>query len=331
MTTKALKGVNLGGWLILEKWMTPSVFKGSDAIDEYTLSQTAAGRAAIKSHRKNFIKEADFKWMKNNGIEIIRVPVGYWLFESIDNLVPHVKYLDWVMDMAAKYDIEVLIDLHGLKGSQNGRDHSGKSGKSEWFDYEEYRYESVEVLAKIAARYADHPKFWGLQVINEPFPKLFNVKLRSYYKQSADRLQSILKHTRLIFSDSFTPRLISGAVTSNHIAPVMDVHVYQPFRPWVKLATVSFFLRWLKWQKNLYRRLSKEQPIIIGEWSGVIRHEDLTKIPEAQHDEVTKQFIQAQLDIYNTTAAWFYWSYKTEEDGTWNYRSLVERGMISIK
>lgn len=30
---KKLRGVNLGGWLLLEKWITPSLFDGLDATD----------------------------------------------------------------------------------------------------------------------------------------------------------------------------------------------------------------------------------------------------------------------------------------------------------
>ena len=36
-TTRAkLRGVNLGGWLVLEKWMVPSLFEGLAATDETT-------------------------------------------------------------------------------------------------------------------------------------------------------------------------------------------------------------------------------------------------------------------------------------------------------
>jgi glucan 1,3-beta-glucosidase len=31
---RRLSGVSLGGWLVLEKWMTPSLFAGLDATDE---------------------------------------------------------------------------------------------------------------------------------------------------------------------------------------------------------------------------------------------------------------------------------------------------------
>lgn len=32
-----IKGVNLGNWLVLEKWMNPSIFAGTSAADEYYL------------------------------------------------------------------------------------------------------------------------------------------------------------------------------------------------------------------------------------------------------------------------------------------------------
>ena len=32
-----VKGVNLGNWLVLEKWMSPVVFAGTTAEDEYYL------------------------------------------------------------------------------------------------------------------------------------------------------------------------------------------------------------------------------------------------------------------------------------------------------
>lgn len=329
MSNSALKGVNLGGWLLLEKWMTPDVFRDSSAEDEYTLSQSASGREAIKRHHASFIQESDFQWMQQHGVEAIRLPVGYWLFESDEHLTPHIQYVDWVMDMAKKYDIEVLIDLHGLKGSQNGRDHSGKSGQAEWFNVAQYREQTIETLVRIAERYAGHPKFWGLQLINEPFPKIFNRKLRLFYKAAASRLAPIIPGTRIIFSDSFTPRLMSGALSRAEAQnSVMDIHVYHPFRPWVPFVSLEVFFRWLARQKRLYTRLSKQQPLIIGEWSGVIRHEHLEKVPEQERRALEKEYIRMQEDVFDDTLATFYWTYKTQEHGIWNYRSLIEANII---
>lgn len=32
-----VKGVNLGNWLVLEKWMSPGLFEGTTAEDEHNL------------------------------------------------------------------------------------------------------------------------------------------------------------------------------------------------------------------------------------------------------------------------------------------------------
>jgi len=33
--------------------------------------------------------------------------------------------IEWAMDLFHKYGIKVLLDVHGVKGSQNGYDNSG--------------------------------------------------------------------------------------------------------------------------------------------------------------------------------------------------------------
>jgi len=65
-----IHGVNLGGWLVLEKWIKPGLFEGQTAEDEYTLCQ-ALGKekatALLKEHRDTWITADDFKWLKARG------------------------------------------------------------------------------------------------------------------------------------------------------------------------------------------------------------------------------------------------------------------------
>ena len=77
-----IRGVNLGGWLLLERWITPSVFGDSQARDEFSLCSELGAEAAsvLKIHRDNFITEADFAWIANHGLNAVRLPVGYWVF-----------------------------------------------------------------------------------------------------------------------------------------------------------------------------------------------------------------------------------------------------------
>lgn len=331
MIDKKLRGVNLGGWLVLEKWMTPSLFVGTDAKDEFSLSLSEEGKRRIRKHRATFLTESDFVWLREEGINAVRIPVGYWVLEENAPYLAGVEHLDWAMEMCVRYDIEAIIDVHGLNGSQNGQDHSGKAGKARWLKEKSLRNSSLDSLEAIAKRYRENPKLWGFQIINEPKLGIFQFKLRAYYKRAYTRVHSLLhEHTRIIFSDAFTPRLLSGALKRSRRV-VMDVHSYHMATPLANYMSIAFYFRKLRHRGALFRRLSKTQPIIIGEWSSVISHEVLSKIPVENRDAITRQHVDIQLATFEPFAGWFYWSYKTESNDRWNFRAQIESENIHFK
>lgn len=328
-----LRGVNLGGWLILEKWMTPSVFAGTDAADEYTFMQTPGARKTLRYHQKNFIREEDFKWMKENGINAVRIPVGYWVFDGDDPFVPCIGRLDWGFRMAEKYGLQVVISMHGAPGSQNGRDHSGRAGRAEWYRSESHRQRTIDVLVRLAQRYRDSEALWGVQMLNEPRVGLFQWKLRNFYNEAYRQLAAIVRPpTRIIFHDAFTPRLMSNAVWPADNAPVcMDIHWYQFLvRPWRRLPMPWYNALILRSHGRLIRRLQKWQQVIIGEWSAVIATDTLRRYPKERHEPMMDAFAEEQLRAFEVADGWFYWSYKTEGRGIWNFRSMVEDGRIEM-
>lgn len=63
---KVLRGVALGGWLVIEPWIRPSLFANTSAevIDEWTFgaqADRAAATAALEAHWSSFVSEDDFK------------------------------------------------------------------------------------------------------------------------------------------------------------------------------------------------------------------------------------------------------------------------------
>ena len=67
---KMIKGVNLGNWLVLEKWMNPALFQGTTAEDEFNLPlqlPKEVYEARIRIHRSEYITERDFVQMKSLG------------------------------------------------------------------------------------------------------------------------------------------------------------------------------------------------------------------------------------------------------------------------
>ncbi len=327
-----LRGVNLGGWLMLERWMTPSLFDGTDAIDEHTFMQTKGAARKVETHRKSFITEADFKWLSQNGINAVRIPVGYWVFTADGPYMPTIGYLDWAVKMAKKHGLKVLIDLHGAPGSQNGHDHSGKVGVAEWYHERSYRAKTVEILAKIAEHYANEPTVWGIELLNEPKIGLFQWKLRRFYREAYKSISNVGRlGLVVVFHDAFTPRLLSGALRVDPRFPVvMDVHWYH-FLDWLfRWRSVESYFRKLGRRFRVIKWLQRRQPVIIGEWSMVLSDKAMKKYPKSEERDLFRRNGRLQLEAYGHAAGWFYWTYKTEEPGIWHFRSLVEKGDLQL-
>ena len=71
-----IKGVNLGNWLVLEKWMSPALFEGTTAEDEYYLPlqlPKEVYEARIKIHRSEYITERDFAAIRRIGLNTVRI------------------------------------------------------------------------------------------------------------------------------------------------------------------------------------------------------------------------------------------------------------------
>ncbi|KAF9532615.1 glycoside hydrolase family 5 protein [Crepidotus variabilis] len=138
-----IRGVNIGGWLVLEPWITPSLFDatGNDKIiDEFTLGQyldPGKAQTLLQQHWSTWITEDDFVQIAAAGLNHVRIPIGYWSIpltssdtkESTDSS-PYVTgawdFLLRAVSWANNHGLQVIIDLHGAPGSQNGYDNSGE-------------------------------------------------------------------------------------------------------------------------------------------------------------------------------------------------------------
>lgn len=323
-----LRGVNLGGWLVLERWMTPSLFEGTDAADEWSFMKTNDAVKRLRRHRDTFITEEDFIWIAKNGFNAIRLPVGYWIIRPEEPYIEGITYVDWAFRMAEKYKLSVLLDLHGAPESQNGHDHSGRSGAADWFHSEGARVKTIEILQQLHERYKDSPSYWGLQLLNEPKIGVFHRTLRSFYRQAASVIDG---DKYIVFHDAFTPRLLSG-VLKNNSRSVMDIHFYHMTSFVARFMSAKRFIAICRWMYGrTLRYVSKKQPVIIGEWSIVLKGDKLEKYTAQEARELMRVFGQTQLEIYEMYCeGWFYWSYKTENPDIWNARSLVEDGALRV-
>ena len=321
-----MKGVNLGGWLVLERFITPSVFKDTDAKDEYSLSILGEKyRKRIKKHHENFVTESDFKWLSQH-VELLRIPIGYWIFGGEKPYIGAIKQLDWAFKMAKKYELKILIDIHGAPGSQNGLAHSGRVGECSWLDDETCRVQSLEMTTRIVKRYSENPSFWGIELLNEPklTAKSFWQYI-SYYKKAKKQITISNPKLKIFISDWYVPFL--GLFAACLLRVGLDCHIYPSFGGVKKRSKVEIFSRTkrMKWFLSL---ASLFRPVIVGEWS-VVMGQTYRQLPsQAEKKEILKEYAKLQLDCYDQALAWFYFPYESEGRGTWSFKDMVEQEII---
>ncbi|KAF5348585.1 hypothetical protein D9756_009619 [Leucocoprinus leucothites] len=135
------RGVNLGGWLVTEPFIVPALYEkyvnnsgGTPVVDEWTLSVAMGKNLAheMEDHYKTFITEEDFADIAAAGLNWVRIPVGFWAIETINDepflVGTSWKYFLKAIQWGRKYGIRIYLDLHALPGSQNGWNHSGRAG-----------------------------------------------------------------------------------------------------------------------------------------------------------------------------------------------------------
>ena len=115
-----VRGVNLGGWFVLEPWITPSMFsEGDSVVDEYTYTQKlgkSQAQSNLENHWNSWITQDDFNQIAGAGLNHVRIPIGYWAVAPLDG-DPYVQGQLTVLDKAITWargaGIKVLLDLHG--------------------------------------------------------------------------------------------------------------------------------------------------------------------------------------------------------------------------
>lgn len=327
---QTLKGVNLGGWFVLEKWMTPSLFAGTKARNEFELSQSKQGRERIKKHHRSFIAKQDLVWLKQQGVEILRVPIGHWTLGGDGRYVDATERLDWLMDTSLSLGFKVLLDLHAAPGAQNRAEHSGSGNtminehSTSWLNDKFAQQETIELLKRVALRYHDSPNLWGIQLLNEPAVDLTGLKLARFYRRAYRAVTKDAKPgTHIVFSDGYAPLRLTNCFwlrAKRGFPVVLDVHIYQVFGKRNKRKTFEQHMRRLRWTRLFLGFLRMQQPVIIGEWSAML--------PIATSADKTKRYIDAQRRTFDGSLAQFFWNYKTESDGRWNYRDQAEKELV---
>ncbi|XP_054805542.1 probable glucan 1,3-beta-glucosidase A [Prosopis cineraria] len=187
----------------------------------------------LQDHWNTYIAEEDFRFMSENGLTAVRIPVGWWIAHDPNPPKPFVggslAALDNAFTWAQNHGMKVIVDLHAVQGSQNGNDHSGtRDGYTEWGD--SYITDTVAVIDFLAERYGNKPSLGGIELMNEPKlgPNLDSLK--KYYQKAYDAVRKHSEMAHVIMSkplDHGSKEFLSFVGSFNGV--VIDVHYYNVF------------------------------------------------------------------------------------------------------
>ena len=198
-----LRGINLGNWLVPEGYMIKFRNANSPRRINSTLTELIGPdevRIFWKKYRDNYITKEDITFIKNIGLNSIRVPFSYRLFVSEDQTLrfdgPGMEMLERVVRWCREEQLYVIFDMHCAPGGQTGDNIDDSDGYPFLFESAESQDLTVRLWREIAARFADEPTVLGYDLLNEPIAPYFDVaklngRLEPLYKRIVASIREV--------------------------------------------------------------------------------------------------------------------------------------------
>ena len=366
-SSSILRGVNLGGWLVLEPWMNSDVFTGAfaNAVDQWTFDSIDGASTALTQHWETWYTQDDINTLAESGINALRIPIGYWAYDNTGT--PYLQgadaYLEKAIGWAQAKNMKVWIDCHGSPGSQNGEDHSGHAGSINWQTKSNLDL-STTILETIATKYgtaAYADTVVGIELTNEPAyagNNQFSTTL-SWTNSTFFAVKPLIENQNLqiIMHDAWAStsewKSTAAGLNNGGNSFGIDTHLYQVFTPAQKALTNEQHISAACDYSATLSTGSALFPFFVGEWSAaanicvysegntVAQPGDATSsCPSGSQgqtsnssswNEATKQetrkYIEAQLDTYEAHSSGYFF-WSAKGPGAWSYLDMSAAGVF---
>ena len=205
-----LRGINLGNWLLPEGYM----FKFEVATAHWQIQQVikelvgpAEALEFWKQYYNSYVTRDDIRYIKDLGLNSIRVPFNYKLLTPEDYpgiwLEQGFTLLDSVIAWAKQEELYVILDMHAAPGGQTGTNIDDSPGHPWLFESSASQDRTIAIWRKIATRYRDEPTVVAYELLNEPIPHFegyeqFNPLLEPLYQRMVAAIREIDPHHLIV-------------------------------------------------------------------------------------------------------------------------------------
>lgn len=325
-----LKGVNLGGWLMMEAYILHAPNFPEQMFRKNFAKKLGNNKLAFfeKSFRDNFFTEKDIKQIAHHGFNCVRVPFHYKIVEKAPYKYDEkqVQYLDNVIKWCAKNKVYAILDLHAAPGCQNHDWHSDSMGQAKLWTNKANQNRAIAIWEFLARRYKDEKYVAGYNLLNEAVIK--NTKLlNAFYKQLIQHIRNIDKDHILFIEGNNWSTDIECLERFDDDNYVLSIHSYEPIDFTFNLVPHLLYpsaaghkqhnKKHLKEHLSQYKRIANRHsvPVFVGEFGVNVRNglfgED--------------KWLDDMLAIFKEFGFhWTYWTYKAIKnsafpDGVYSY------------
>ncbi|XAO27876.1 hypothetical protein I312_106740 [Cryptococcus bacillisporus CA1280] len=290
--TGPMRGVNIGGWLVLEPWITPSIFKGKPGwvIDKWTYGVYMNNRTDtigdIRNHWNTWFSYTELQNIAAVGLNTIRIQIGFWSVIPLEN---GASYL-------------VMVDVQGCPGGQNGFENSGIRSS----------FYNNTVIA--------------IELINEPFPYTNAERdiLKSYYEAGYGTHIYTMFDTDLI-TMGYSESLDWYCGQKDYLVTSNNVHwtIVGEFAP--ANTDCAYWLNGrgmgARYDNTLNTSALLQYPGDCGGKTGA----DPSKFSAVYVEYLAKSF-ETQTWVYEQASGWVMWTWKTEQAADWSMQTGITNG-----
>jgi aryl-phospho-beta-D-glucosidase BglC (GH1 family) len=315
-----LKGTALGGYLNMENFITG--YAGHEHEHRSQLAHVLGKKKAdffFDRFLHYFFTEADAEFFASLGMNCIRLPFNYRHFIDDQNPSEYkqdgFKFLDRVVNICAKYNLYVVLDLHAAPGGQNQDWHSDSGiTKALFWEFRVFQDQAIELWKTIAAHYKGNPVVCGYNLLNEPADPE-HTRLISWYERAEKAIRAVDPDT-MLFIDGNTYAMDFSRFDTVLPNSVYAMHDYAMLGfPIPGQAPYSGTdAQKTKLSKSFERKVAfmreKNVPIWNGEF-GPVYADDRKDGSAAQTNDARFNMLKEQLNIYHKDRiSWSIWLYK---------------------
>ncbi|TVY58623.1 putative glucan endo-1,6-beta-glucosidase B [Lachnellula cervina] len=349
-----VRGVNLGSLFVFEPWLAETEWSNmgcgsyNSEFDCVSALGQSQANTVFQNHWNTWITQSDISQMQSYGLNTIRIPVGYWMMESLvysdSEHFPQggLAYLERVCGWASDAGFYIIIDLHGAPGAQVAQNaDTGQYASSPGF-YVDYQFDrATSFLSWLTTLIHSTNAFRNvgmISIVNEPVQNSGSIGtlLSSYYPNAYSAIRN---------AES------AAGVSSNNYLHVETMNSLWGSGDPNQYMTNQYFMayddhRYIKWDSTVAvsqsaylsdschnnRNSDNESPTIVGEFS--------LSVPDSvqwtsgwdptDNKSFYSQWFAAQVLNYEKyTNGWVFWTWKSQlGDYRWSYQDAVAAGVI---